>query len=139
MLRAIFVANMDTSPKSADPRLTAKNQSRENSQPTVNLLTNPPNHDQNQDADPNKSPRTKVTVNVNNVPIKFTVDTGATIDLIDSHTYQQLQHKITLRKSHTKVYSYGSDTPIKLKGQFQAQIESKKQYTVSQVHVANGS
>ena len=37
------------------------------------------------------------------------------------------------------MYSHGSDTPIKLKGQFQAQIESKKQYTVSQVHVANGS
>ena len=87
----------------------------------------------------NGDPHTKVTVNINNVPIQFTVDTGATIDLIDSHTYQQLQHKITLRKSHTKVYSYGSDTPIKLKGQFQAQIESKKQYTVSQVHVANGS
>ena len=44
-----------------------------------------------------------------------------------------------MRKSHTKVYSYGSDTPIKFKGQFQAQIESKKQYTVSQVYVANGS
>ena len=87
----------------------------------------------------NGDPCTKVTVKVNNVPINFTVDTGATIDLIDSHTYQQLQHKITLGKSHTEVYSYGSDTPIKLKGQFQAQIESKKQYTVSQVHVANGS
>ena len=87
----------------------------------------------------NGDPHTKVTEKVDNVPIKFTVDAGATIDLIDSYTYEQLQHKITLRKSHTKVYSYGSDTPIKLKGPFQVQIESKKQYTVSQVHVANGS
>ena len=51
-----------------------------------------------------------------------------------------MQHKVTLRKSNTKVYAYGSDTPLKVKGQqFQAEIESKKQYEVAQIHVANGS
>ena len=67
------------------------------------------------------------------------MDTGATINLIDSNTFERVQHKVTLRKSNTKVYAYGSDTPLKLKGQFQAEIESKKQYEVAQIHVANGS
>ena len=67
------------------------------------------------------------------------MNTGATIDLIDSNSFDRVQHIVTLTKSDTKVYEYDSDTSLKLKGQFQAEIESKKQYEVAQIHVANGS
>ena len=60
-------------------------------------------------------PRTKDTLRVNHVPITFIVDTGATIDLIDSNTFERVQHKVTLIKSNTKVYAYSSDTPLKLR------------------------
>jgi len=86
-----------------------------------------------------RDPRTRVTLLINSVATKLTVDTGATIDLTDSNTYENLKHKVSLHKSHTKVYSYGSNTPLKLKGQFQAQIETKKQFAVSQIHVSCGS
>ena len=69
----------------------------------------------------------------------FLIDTGATVDIIDANTFEKLRKKVSLQKSTTKIYAYGFQTPLPLKGQFQATLESKKRYTVSQIYVIDGA
>ena len=76
---------------------------------------------------------------IHNKQVKFLVDTGATVDLIDSQTYDLLRNKVTLHKSNTKTYGYGATKPLPLKGRFQATIESKNRYTVSHCYVVEGT
>ena len=72
----------------------------------------------------------KTTLKINNKQIQFLVDTGATVDLVDSKTYELLPNQVTLHKSNTKIYAYGATKPLPLAGRFQATIESKTRYTV---------
>ena len=65
-----------------------------------------------------KKPTLKTTVRMNKTDVSFLVDTGATVDLIDSATHDRLKD-VPLRKSSTKIYVYGLITPLPLKGQFQ--------------------
>eukprot|EP00795_Rhopilema_esculentum_P014957 gene14957-6111_t len=71
--------------------------------------------------------------------LTFQVDTGATVNIIDSKTYESLQHQIKVEPVKTKIFAYGSSTPIPLKGCFSALIESISCYTVSQFYVIEGS
>ena len=87
----------------------------------------------------NKSdPKTRAKIRVNSVEINFIVDTGATVDVIDSKTYDRLKSSVKLCKSTTKIFAYGSNKPLPLKGEFQATVESNKRYTVSVIHVVEG-
>ena len=81
----------------------------------------------------------KTTLKINNKQVQFLVDTGATVDLVDSKTYELLRNQVTLHKSNTKIYAYGATKPLPLTGQFQATIESKTPYTVSQFYVVEGT
>ena len=83
--------------------------------------------------------KTHATVKINGQDVLFLVDTGATVDIIDSTTYAKLKRKSSFRKSSTKIYAYGFHTPLPLNGQFQATLESKKRYTVSQIYVIDGA
>ena len=74
----------------------------------------------------NKKTHANITVNGQNV--HFLIDTGATVDIIDANTFEKLRKKVSLQKSTTKIYAYGFQTPLPLKGQFQATLESKKRY-----------
>ena len=85
---------------------------------------------------PNK--RLQTTARIQSQNITFLIDTGATVDLIDSDTYELLKNQVSLRKSSTKIYAYGAKTPLPVKGQFQATVESKERYTVSQFYVVEG-
>ena len=85
----------------------------------------------------NKKTHANVTVNGQNV--HFLIDTGATVDIIDANTFEKLRQKVSLQKSTTKIYAYGFQTPLPLKGQFQETLESKKRYTVSQIYVIDGA
>ena len=80
----------------------------------------------------------KTTLKINNKQFQLLVDTGATVDLVDSKTYELLRNQVTLDKSNTKIYAYRATKPLPLTGQFQAAIESKIQYTVSQFYVVEG-
>ena len=48
------------------------------------------------------NPKTKTTICINSRKINFIVDTGATVDVIDSKTYDRLQSSVELSKSTTK-------------------------------------
>ena len=85
------------------------------------------------------NPKTKTTICINSREINFIVDTGATVDVTDSKTYDRLQSSVKLSKSTTKIFAYGSDKPLPLKGQFQAALESDKRFTNSVIHVVEGS
>jgi hypothetical protein len=77
----------------------------------------------------NKSdPKTRAKIRITCVEINFIVDTGATVDVIDSKTYDRLKSSVKLCKSTTKIFAYGSDKPLPLKGEFQATVESNKRY-----------
>ena len=79
------------------------------------------------------------TIKINGQDVLFLVDTGATVDIIDSVTYEKLKKKGSLQRSSTKIYAYGFQTPLPLKGQFQATLESKKRYATSQLYVIDGA
>ena len=80
----------------------------------------------------------KTFLRLNDSNVKFLIDTGATVDVIDNPTFQSLQKKVNLEPTNTKIFVYGSSTPLKLHGCFQASIESKSRYTVSTFYVVDG-
>eukprot|EP00794_Sanderia_malayensis_P017947 gene17947-19737_t len=86
-----------------------------------------------------KPPKTKTSVKINAVQVPILVDTGATVDIIDEKTLDTMNNKVKLEKTNTKIYPYGSKTPLPLKGQFQGTIESKSRYTVTQIYVVEGA
>ena len=64
------------------------------------------------------------------------MDTGATVDLMDM-LYNILKNKgISLQRNKSAIFVYGSETPIKLKRQFQAKIETTDRVAISQIYAA---
>ena len=79
-----------------------------------------------------KNPITKIKINKHHV--KFTVDTGSTINVIDQTTFNQLG-QINLTKTHIKAYPFTSAKPVKMKEKFQTTIESRRKITVATIYV----
>ena len=80
----------------------------------------------------NKAPTTKLKINGKNV--KFTVDTGSTINIIDENTFKQLQN-INLQKTHVRAYPFNSSEPVQMTGKFDTLIESRKRLTIATIYV----
>ena len=80
----------------------------------------------------NKAPTTKLKINGKNV--KFTVDTGSTINIIDENTFRQLQN-INLQKTHVRAYPFNSSKPVQMTGKFDTLIESRKRLTIATIYV----
>ena len=59
---------------------------------------------------------------------KMTIDTGATINVIDKKTFQKLK-KVTLRNTNTEAYAYSNKTPVDFWGKFETAIETKPRCT----------
>ena len=79
-----------------------------------------------------KDPLTKI--NIKGRSIKVTIDTGASINVIDEDTFSKLG-KVQLSKSKVKAYTYGSRVPVKFHGKFETVIESKKSLTAGEIYV----
>ena len=58
----------------------------------------------------NKTPI--VTVKLNDTPISMTVDTGASLDIIDEPTFDRLKHRVSLQRSTTRIFVYGASTQL---------------------------
>ena len=75
-----------------------------------------------------------------NQNVDMVLDTGASTDIIDKATFEFItrRHPVTLQPASTRLFAYGSHTPLKTLGKFDALIESKTKYTMSTIHVTDG-
>ena len=76
------------------------------------------------------------TVNMCDTDIRVLVDTGSTVNIIDSHIYQMMKRTLMLRKpGRTNIYAYGSHKPIAMRGKFETTITANGSSIVAEVYV----
>lgn len=80
-----------------------------------------------------------VTLTICSTDITFTIDTGASVDNLDSNAYERLKTKPALQPVHTKIFPYGSQTPLATMGQFDAEIIYKENTQKTTFHTLEGS
>ena len=80
-----------------------------------------------------KTPKVNVTVGQHN--FKATIDTGATVNVVDQNTYKNMVG-IKLEKTKVKAFAYCAKTPVKFLGKFEATIETRKRMSVATFYVA---
>ena len=64
------------------------------------------------------------TFNVNNVPVNFLIDSGATCNVITARDFENFSKFVILRDCNKNLYPYGVTTPLKVRGEFIAKIDS---------------
>ena len=75
------------------------------------------------------------------------IDTSASINVMDENAFSKLQsqnkrNQVKLKKPKTKIYAYGSTTPLPVLGTFATVVESRRRVTFAMFYVvqaANGS
>ena len=87
-------------------------------------------------ASPPKQPYAHVFVDGN--PIRFIVDSGATVNIVDDVTLSAMRPTPTLRAARSKIYAYGSQSPMNIRGTFHAMFESKQKVTDGEIYVVSG-
>ena len=72
-----------------------------------------------------------------NVPVDFIPDTGASVNIVDFDTYTKLkQHKhYPLLHTNTRIFAYGSTSPLPLKGMFVAKLSCNNASVLSNIYV----
>ncbi|CAF1014506.1 unnamed protein product [Brachionus calyciflorus] len=72
--------------------------------------------------------------------IRFLIDTGTTVNIIDENTFKNLLvDKVNLTPAKSNVYGYGSKEALKVMGKFTANIEQNGKICHSDFIVCNGS
>ena len=92
--------------------------------------TTTPSRDQDEDSDEfadvyiyklgKSMPTTKVTIN--NCDVDILIDSGATTNIIDEPTFDQISPTPTLTESKVNIYPYKADSPLKTLGEFTATV-----------------
>lgn len=82
-----------------------------------------------------KQPET--VVKMNERAVHCMIDTGASVNIIDENTYQELGCPKLSRKK-TNVFAYGSKQALDVRGKFIAEIEVGHKYTAAPVLVVRG-
>ena len=81
----------------------------------------------------NKTPNVRVKVCKHS--FDATLDTGATINVIDHKTYEKMDG-VNLKKTNVKAFAYNAKNPVKFAGKFEAIIETRKCVSVATIYVA---
>ena len=79
-----------------------------------------------------------VTVKLNDTPISMTMDTGASLDIIDEPTFDRLKHRVSLQRSTARIFAYGASTQLPILGKLAATMESNQTFHATTVHVVKG-
>ena len=82
-----------------------------------------------------------VTVRINEVETEMIVDTGASTDIIDESTLQQVdpENKITLQPTTKRLFAYVSTSQLPTLGKFTGNISFQNNEQMVAVHVMKGS
>ena len=80
-----------------------------------------------------KSP--KVNVTVCNHKFQATIDTGATVNVVDRSTYDKMTG-VKLEKTKVRAFAYSAETPVKFVGKFVSTIETRKRIAAATFYVA---
>ena len=71
-----------------------------------------------------------VQITVEGTSISVIVDSGASVNVLDSITFNRLSNTgVVLRNSSVKIYTYGSKTPLPVKGTFSANVSTSQFHT----------
>ena len=81
-----------------------------------------------------------VTVNINNVPVRMMVDTGASVNIIDENSFNRVRKHCTVRldKPKKRIFAYASESKLPLVGQFTADINVGTEHVKTTVCVLQG-
>ena len=80
----------------------------------------------------------KVNVKLGQHSFKATVDTGASMNVIDQNTFSKMKD-IKLQQTTVKAFAYNSTKPVKFLGKFEETIETRKRVTVATFYVTQTS
>ena len=86
-----------------------------------------------------KKYRSHVTVKVGNHPVRFQIDSGADVNIMDAKTFSHIKSRVKLSKCNTRLYAYGSKTPLQLLGKFTATLSNSEKYDVADIYVVQGA
>ena len=69
------------------------------------------------------------------------IDSGASVNILDAITYNQITRtkRIKLIQTNHKIYSYGSSSPLPLKGIITTDISTDSKHLSAQFHVVDGN
>jgi hypothetical protein len=138
--------------KSKANKLNALNQNRQqqplHTEPTVQGEPEVSDSDNNEDifavsrAEKAKQPpMTKLKINV--VKVEFLIDTGASVNILTQKDYEFLctnsKDQISLRKTKTRIYVFGSSEPVESKGKFEVLVDSKRRVAAATFYVTKGT
>ena len=72
--------------------------------------------------------------------VEMMIDSGASVNLLDETTFQRINssRNENLKPTHTKIYSYGCETPLPLLGTFTATVRFKNASTSTPLLVVKG-
>lgn len=84
-------------------------------------------------------PRFDVLVGKAKQRLKFLADSGASVNLISKQTFESMNPQPDLVNSHSKIYAYGSSSPIAVLGQFKTRLQAGGENLVTTIQVVDGS
>ncbi|KAL8567036.1 hypothetical protein ACOMHN_027465 [Nucella lapillus] len=92
-------------------------------------------------ASPRSSSNT-ITVQCGGIDVDFTIDSGATCNIIGLDLWKQLKKKgvnyTSKETTEKKLYVYGSDTPLRLKGKFRTELSVGERKITTDILVLDG-
>ncbi|XP_042146045.1 uncharacterized protein K02A2.6-like [Ixodes scapularis] len=81
----------------------------------------------------------EVHLQVNNTPITFLIDTGASVSVIGTSTLNKLGALTKLQQAGTRIYAYGSDAPLPIIGKLSVTLKYRDSDTTEDVFVIEGT
>ena len=82
------------------------------------------------------------SVKINGQSVKVSIDSGASVNLLDKHTYDNLIPRPALKKTSIKIFPYGSEKHLNILGMFHAKLSGSgedRTPVTAKLYVTEGS